>query len=58
MHLGIFSSNHYKSIVWGGLGLNTNKAKEATGQTQAPQHHHAELAEGWIRYCDEPNNMT
>ena len=40
------------------LRFNTNKAEEANGWTQAPQHHHAELAEGRIIYCDEPNNTT
>ena len=58
MHVGIFSSNHYKSIVWGYLRFNTNKAKEANVWTQAPQHHHAELAEGRIIYYDELNNTT
>ena len=29
--VGIFSSNHYRSVVWSGQRFYTNKAKEAHG---------------------------
>ena len=58
MHVGIFSLNHYKSVVWGYLTFSTNEAEVANGWTQAPHHHHAELAEGKNIYYDGPNYMT
>ena len=54
-----FSAQITISLLCGvALRFNTNKAEEANGWTQAPQHHHAELAEGRITYYAELNNMT
>ena len=58
MCVGIFSSNHDKSIVWSGQRFNTNKAKEANGWTPALQHYHVGITMGRNICCDEPNNMT
>ena len=58
VRVGIFSSNHYKSMCGVAKDFTPMRLREANGWIPALQHNHVELTLGWIIYCDELNNTT